>query len=105
MATQTVNELSTAYLTVTCKDKAGVLAVPASVSYRIDCLTTGVAIRPLTALVPASEIEIKLAPADNTMQLAGNVEERRLLTLQASYGAGDGVNSEYEYLVKNLRKV
>ena len=40
-----VNEKSTAYLTVTFRDKAGAAQAPASAKYRIDDVTTGQLVR------------------------------------------------------------
>lgn len=101
MVAPIVNEKSTAYLTVTCKDKAGAQAAPSALSYRIDCLTTGQVLLEDTALAAAAEVEITLTPAQNAI-LGGNQQERRRVTVQATYGAADAVNAEFEYVVRNL---
>ena len=44
-----VNEQSTAYLTVSFRDKAGALATPAAISYRVDDEATRTQIRGDTA--------------------------------------------------------
>lgn len=106
MSIQTVNEATTAYLTVTFLDKDGAQAAPSSVSYRIDCLTTGAAVRASTPVTPAaSQVEITLDATDNAMQSTGNLTERRRVTVTASYGVGDQVQEQYDYLVKNLSEV
>lgn len=97
-----VKEKSTAYLTVTFKDKAGSPAAPASATYRIDCLTTGTAIRPETALTSAGSVEITITPEENRIVGTTNVRERRRVTVQASYGAADGVTDQFDYDVLNL---
>lgn len=97
-----VNEGSTAYLSVSFKDKAGSLAAPASLTYSLRCLTTGNVLREDVALIPASQVEITLTPADNTLQIPGNQYETRLVTVVAGYGAADALQEQYEYLVKNL---
>lgn len=97
-----VNEGSTAYVTVSLKDKAGALAAPASLTYSLHCLTTGAVLRDDVALTPGSQVEITLTPADNAIQNAGNLYETRLLTVAAGYGAGDALQADYEYQVKNL---
>lgn len=96
-----VNEKSTAYLTVTFKDKAGVQQVPASATYRIDCLTTGTAIKAETALTPAGSVEITLTPTDNRIIAAANVRESRRVTVNAVYGASDEVHDQFDYDVEN----
>jgi len=105
MALEIVNEKSTAYLTVTFKDKDGALEAPSSASYRIDCLTNGQEVRGDTALTPGATIEITLSPADNAIIDQDNEVERRLVTVTGTYGASDTIHQEYEYNVKNLRKV
>lgn len=97
-----VNEGSTAYLSVSFKDKAGALATPASLTYSLRCLTTGAVLRDAVPLTASSQVEITLTPADNTLQNPGNLYETRLLTIVAGYGASDALQDQYEYLVKNL---
>ena len=100
--TTAVNEKTSAYLTVAFLDKAGVAAIPASVTYRIDCLTTGTAILADTSLTPASSIEIAITPAQNAILSDGNASETKRITVKASYGVSDGVNAQYDYTVTNL---
>ena len=102
---ETVNEGSTSYLTVDFLDKDGNAAAPSSVSYRVDCLTSGAEIKADTALGASSQVEITLSAADNAIQDQTNERERRLVTVEASFGANDGVKDEYVYMLKNLRKV
>lgn len=99
-----VNEGSTAYATVTLKDKAGALAAPASLTYSLHCLTTGAVLRDNVSLAPASQVEITLTPADNAIQTVGNLYETKLLTVVAGYGAADALKEQYEYQVKNLAR-
>ena len=103
MATCEVNESSTAYLTVACRDKAGALATPVSLSYRIDCVTTGEAVRATTFVTPGSEVEITLTPADTAIQAQENISELRRVTVIAGYGVSDQVTADYDFLVRNLR--
>lgn len=101
----TVNEGTTAYLTVTFKDKAGVNAAPASATYRIDCLTTGAAIKATTPLPVGASVEITLTKTDNRIVTAANVREQRRVTVVGAYGADDQVQHEYDYDVLNLKFV
>lgn len=102
MARFTVNEKSTAYLTVECLDKAGVAAAPSALSYQIHDVASGAEVRAATALAAAAEVEITLTPADNTLVDASRDRETRRVTISATYGASDQVHDVYEYDVKNL---
>ena len=102
---QTVNEGSTSKLTVDFLDYDGVAEMPTDVTYRIDCLTTGTAIKGETAVLPAAQVEIIVVASENDIQDQSNARERRLVTVTAIYGADDEVNEEYVYIVKNLRQV
>lgn len=103
--TDEVNEKSTSYLSVTFKDKAGAAAAPASATYRIDCLTTGTAIKADTALAPAGSVEITITPTENRIVTSGNARERRRVTVTANYGASDSVSEQYDYDVVDLSHV
>jgi hypothetical protein len=100
----TVNEGTTAYLSVQFLDKAGSAAAPSSVSYRIDCLTTGTAVLAPTSATPGSTVELTITATQNAI-LGGRPFERRRVTVEAGYGAGDGVKSQFDYLVRNLSAV
>lgn len=100
-----VNERSTAYLTVTFRDKAGAAQAPASASYHIDDVGSGLEVRGHTPLTAAATAEITLTPADNALRnQAASYEERRV-TVEAEYGAGDAVRAEFRYRVINLAGV
>lgn len=99
---ETVNEQSTAYLTVTFKDKAGAAVSPASASYRIDDVQSGTAVRADTALTPAAQVEITLSPTDNTLVDPTKRQEIRRLTVTGVYGASDKVSAKYDYQLANL---
>lgn len=97
-----VNEKSTAYLTVSFKDKAGAPAAPASVTYRVDDATGNTAVRASTALGAAASIEITLTKEDNAIVNAANRFETRVVTVIAVYGASDELRDEYRYQIRNL---
>lgn len=101
-----INEKTTAYLPVSFRDKHGQLAAPSSITYRIDCLTSGRQVRAWTALSPAAQTEIVLTASDNAI-FGSSERERRLVTVVASYGSGtdDQVTGDYTYDVRNLRYV
>lgn len=106
MGLEIVDEGTSAYLTVTFKDKAGEQAIPDSINYRVDCLTNNKEIRGDTEITPpAAEVEIHLTPADNAIIDQANKTEAKLVTVKASYGAEDAINASYRYNLRNLKKV
>lgn len=101
----TVTEKSTAYLTISFYNKAGVLDEPTSISYRIDDVESGQQVRANTSVAAANTVEITLNSADNTiLNQVGGDEERRV-TVTAIYGENDQITDEYIYQVQNLSKV
>lgn len=105
MALDIVDEGSTSELTVEFKDKDGQPAAPATLTYRVDCLTNDQEVRGDTVLTPAATVTIKLTPTDNAIIDQGNDVEERLVTVKAGYGADDAENRDYRYAVRNLKKV
>lgn len=100
-----VNEKSTAYLTITFRDKAGAAQAPASARYSIHDVGSGEEIRGETEIAtPGSTVEITLTPEDNRLLRAGSSERRRV-TVTAEYGSEDAVKAEYAYRVVNLASV
>lgn len=98
-----INEGKTHWLTASFKDKNGVDAIPTSAQYRIDCLTTGAAVRALTVLTPAASIEIKLTPDDVSIEDVANTNEIKRVTLLAIYGDdSDQIPEQYDYRVINM---
>lgn len=100
----TINERTSARLSIDWIDPAGEPAIPSAVSYRIDCLTTGGVVRAMTTVAPAATTEIHLDSDDNAIRDTANSSERRCVTVVASYGdASDQCSLEYVYTVRNLR--
>ena len=58
-----------------------------------------------TDLTAAESVEITITDEDNAIINPAFLEETKVVTVQAGYGAGDKVNDEYEYLVKNLQNI
>lgn len=100
-----VNEKSTAYLSVTFRNKTGAAQAPSTASYRIDDVATGREVRDDTEITPADTVELTLSVADNTLLNAIAAVEQRRVTVTGTYGAGDAVRSEYIYEVTNLAGV
>lgn len=103
---QQVNERSTAYLTVTPKDKTGTAQAPTTLTYRVDDVLTGTEILDDTVISgPGSTVELTLKPEYNRILSATNTAERRRVTVTAVYGVDDQVCSEYVYEIVNLAAV
>ena len=101
-----VDEQSTAYLTTTFRDKAGVAAQPTSAHYVIHDGDSDTEIRASTTLtVSAGVVEITLNKADNTMNDSSKVTETRKVTVVGLYGAGDEINKVFKYRLNNLKHV
>lgn len=98
-----VNENSTRYLDITFKDETGALAAPNLVKYRVDCITTGTAVKPLTTVnAPGSTMRITLKKTETAIITDTNSQELKRVSIIAEYGTGDEENDEYDFYVKNL---
>lgn len=101
--TANVNEGSTHWLTLEFLDKAGVAAVPTTVRLRIDCLTTNTIIRaPADLAGVAATMELVLSATDNRIVDQANPQERRRVTVKSTFGVGDEMTAEYDFVVANL---
>lgn len=102
----TVNENSTAYISVTFYDKDEIAAQPSSATYDLVDENTGDVLRDNVTLSPTGGIvEITLTKADNVIIDATRTFEHRRLTVHGVYGADDEIHSEYVYEVENLHEV
>lgn len=99
-----VNEGTTCYLSVAFKDKDGAAAAPSSVSYRIDCLTTGTAVLGDTSATAAATTAITITAAQNAI-LGGRPLERRRVTVTGTYAGSEAVREQFDYQVRNLSAV
>lgn len=103
--TDVVNEKTTAYLTITFRDKTGTPAQPTSAHYRVDDADTGTEILDDTALSPTGGIvEVPLGKTIQTILDPDRPFERRRVTARAIYGTGDEIHAEFIYQVTNLKK-
>jgi hypothetical protein len=100
-----VNERSTAYLSVTFRDKDSVEQAPSAVTYRVDDVDSGAEIRESTSIAAAGTVQITLTPSDNVIVGENHEKELRRVTVEATYGADDAVREQFLYAVKNLRAV
>ena len=97
-----INEGSSGFLTVDFADKAGDPESPTSISYRIDDDVSGDEVLGDTAIAAASSIEIPLPPSVN-VSIGTARTQKRLVTVSATYGADDAIQSVFNYSLINLR--
>lgn len=105
MGIRQVKEKSKARLTVSFFDEDGSAATPSTISYRVDCDTTGNNIRSATSVSAASVVNIDLDNVDNAMQVHANKREMRRVTVTATFGGTDESNDEFTYEVIGLPNV
>jgi hypothetical protein len=99
-----VNERSTAYLSVSFLNKSGALESPASAAYTVHEKETGEELVGETEITPiAALVEIKLGADANTIIHTARESEMHVVTVTATYGENDELNSAYTYWVTNLR--
>lgn len=97
-----VMEKSSAYLSVSFRDKAGAESNPASASWKAHDKASGRELQAETALPSGATVEITLPPSINTLVDTSKSFEIRVITVEALFGANDGVNQQFEYTVTNL---
>lgn len=99
-----VNERSTAYVTCTFKDKSGASQQPTAITYTVHDVYSGAALVEASSVTPEATVEITLPPSANAILNTQGTNDRRRLTVIATYGAGesDAVRAEHIYEVVNL---
>lgn len=100
-----IQEQSSGLLTVNFTNQDGIAATPATVTYRIDDMTTGTVVRAATALSAAPSVAVPLSAVDNAIVDPTHVRELRRVTVEAAFGNGVTVNGQYDYLIRNLSAV
>ena len=106
MIREVVNEKTSCQLNVQFKGFDGALAQPNTVQTKIVDVESGAIIRNWKDETPtAGEMNILIDDTDNVLRDSTKSHELRRVTVVGTYGAGDGVTEEYEYLVKNLGEV
>jgi hypothetical protein len=91
---------------VTFRDRETAANVtPTNVYYRLDDLTTGVAILDWTSVSADDEIEITVTPTQNALQDECHDREVRQLVVAADRGLATQYMDSAEFVVENLRNV
>lgn len=105
MSEPRINEKTASWLALSFYDKDDAPVVPVSLSYRIDCLTTGAEIVADTVIAAAASVEVKFSSTVNSLQNQTNPYERREVTVTATHGADDYATLKFQYLITNLGAV
>ncbi len=86
-------------LTIEFKDENNDYVVPASVSYKVYCVTTDTLLVDTTALTPASTITLNLTGDMVTLQEATNVKEVKRICVTSIDSEDRTLNKCFEYEV------
>jgi hypothetical protein len=86
-------------------DENYVPSSPLTARYRIDCLTTGQAIRDWTTFNPGQSVTIAVTPNDNRIINTRNPSERRQMVVQSNYGTDTQSVQSTDWIVENLQGV
>lgn len=78
------------------------LSAPTTVSYRIDCLTTGYPVRDWTIVSSGSSVTLPISSSDNAILDNTQSREKKLLTVLANSGLSTQCQSTYAWQVVNL---
>lgn len=101
---KTINENTTAVITVEFRDEDGGTIAPDSASYRLDDESGAELITDTGIVAPTSMVSIEIPESANAIVDSNKMSEKKYLTLSYTY-AGDTRQavSEYSYEVRNLR--
>lgn len=83
---------------------ADAATTPTTARYRVDCATTGKAIRAWTDLTPASSIDITLTPDDNQIVSNTRHSERRQLTVETNTDLDTQTRERVFWSVKTIEE-
>ena len=98
----TINEGSSAFLTITFKDQTGAGVTPTTAAYRLD--NAGAQVRDWEAFTPASSSHIiEITGAENAILNPELATETMTVTVRWTYGTGSSGTESFEYVIKNLR--
>lgn len=105
MAQNRVNERSAARLTVDFFDFDDAPSAPTSIDYEVEDLFSGNVLRASTSVTPAASVEIILDKTDTQIVDETNRVEKRCVSILASYGGNDEVNTQFIFDVVNLKGI
>jgi hypothetical protein len=84
MGIPTLNEGSRCFVKAKFFDHAENAQIPTSLSYRVDCQTTGATLLDWTTVTPDTVVEVQIDATLNVIQRRGNSIERKAVTFMAN---------------------
>lgn len=101
-----VQEGSAFTATARFRDRATAAAsTPTNIKYRVDCLTTGVALQALTTVSAASSASISVTATHNAIQDQSNRYETKQLTVVGDEGLSTQVRETATWHVRNIDRI
>ena len=98
----TINEGSSAFLTITFKDQTGTGVTPTTAAYRLD--NAGAQVKDWESFTPSSSSYIiEITGAENAILNPELATETMTVTVRWTYGTGSSGTESFEYVIKNLR--
>ncbi len=95
-------EGTTCSLSGSLYDKDDILAIPSTLVWRAIDVDSGTELQAEAALTPASQFEIAVPLAVNTIEDEAKKQETRRISIKATYAGGEGLTGSYDYLLKNM---
>ena len=92
-------------LTTSFADVDWVAGTPTSVSYRLDCATTGQTITDWSSLTPGVTVSLTISSTENAILDDSNKRERKVLAIKAIDSGGNQHTETFKYWVRNLQGV
>lgn len=86
-------------------DEDRVASSPTTLRYRIDCLTSGNAVRGWTTVTAAQSVDISVTPDDNAIINDSNRTERKQMVTQTNFDTDTQSVYTTEWDVKNLQGI
>lgn len=100
-----INEGTTAYVTVTFRDKNGTPQAPSSAAWLVIDRATGQTMKAEAAISPAEAVELTIPASVNELVNQRKRFEVRRVIVRAQYGADDAINAQFDYQVLNISQV
>ena len=86
-------------------DSEGAAALPASIRYQIQCLTSGKLVRDWTSVTIGTTVSIIVTDEENDIQNDRNNREKKQIVVQATNADGLKTTNTLEWIVDNLKSV
>lgn len=95
-------EKSSFTLSAYFRDDANAADTPATVEYRIDCLSTNKNILAWTSVTPGENVSITVKPSENAIQNEGHRKERKQITVAADRNTDTETRDTAIWICENI---